>query len=96
MEPNPTSGRKDIDILQKLILVAKWHTVFGIGINLMKIKSLLVIAAIAISMLSVAGQAQAEDNKFKAGAKKVGNAIMWAPRKIGHGISAGWKKMTGK
>jgi hypothetical protein len=72
------------------------HTVFGRGINLMKIKSLLVIAAIAISTLSIAGQAQAEDGKFKAGAKKVGNAIMWAPRKIGHGMKAGWHKMTGK
>jgi len=61
----------------------------------MKLKSLLVIAAIAISTLAC-GQVQAEDGKFKTGCKKVGNAIMWAPRKIGNGMKAGWHKMTGK
>jgi hypothetical protein len=62
----------------------------------MKIKSLLVVAAITVSTLAIGSQAQAEDGKIKTGCKKVGNAIMWAPRKIGHGISAGWHKMTGK
>ena len=61
----------------------------------MKLKALLVVASIAVSVLALGNQAQAEDGKMKAGAKKVGNAIMWAPRKIGHGMS-GWKKMTGK
>jgi len=59
-------------------------------------KSLLVLAAIAFATVSLGTPAQAEDNKFKSGCKKVGNAIMWAPRKIGHGLNAGWKKMTGK
>jgi len=62
----------------------------------MKLKALLVIAAIAMTTLATGSQAQAEDGKIKTGMKKVGNAIMWAPRKIGHGISAGWHKVTGK
>jgi hypothetical protein len=62
----------------------------------MKLKALLVVASIAVAVVALGNQAQAEDGKMKTGAKKVGNAIMWAPRKIGHGMSAGWKKMTGK
>jgi hypothetical protein len=58
--------------------------------------------AVALSVLSVivlsasTGSAVAADNKVKAGAKKVGVAIVWPFKKIGEGMKAVGKKVTGK
>jgi len=72
----------------------------------MKSKTAILVAsfiALSTTVASINAASAADDNKFKAGAKSVGNGIMWAPKKIGHGIAAGFramgngmKKMVGK
>ncbi len=57
--------------------------------------AILVACCVALSATIASSNAAnaADDNKLMAGAKKVGNGIMWAPKKIGHGIGAGFKAM---
>lgn len=70
----------------------------------MKKSLLLVLLAsttLASSMpaFSQAAQPAASDNKIKAAGKKIGNGIMWGPKKIGEGLKkmgSGAKKMVGK
>ncbi len=72
----------------------------------MKSKTAILVAccvALSATIASSNAASAADDNKFKAGAQKVGNGIMWAPKKIGHGLAAGFramgngmKKMVGK
>lgn len=58
----------------------------------MKSKLAISLALIASIALSATSPAMA-DNKVVDGAKAVGRGIMWAPKKIGHGIAAGCKAM---
>jgi hypothetical protein len=60
-------------------------------------KSLLLLVVAAATLVSSApsfaqAQAPSSGNKMKDAAGKVGNAIMWGPRKIG----AGFKKVFHK
>lgn len=57
--------------------------------------ALAVLSVIVLSASSGAA-ANAADNKVVAGAKKVGLAIVWPFKKIGEGMKAVGKKVTGK
>jgi hypothetical protein len=67
-------------------------------------KSLLLVLLASTTLASsipAFSQAQpaASDNKIKAAGKKIGNGIMWGPKKIGAGLKkmgGGAKKMVGK
>lgn len=50
-----------------------------------RVLSVLLVAGI---FFACANSASAEDNKVKAGAKKVGNAIVWPFKKMGQGMKA--------
>ncbi|HEY9677888.1 MAG TPA: hypothetical protein V6C76_07750 [Drouetiella sp.] len=69
-------------------------------------KSLLLVLLASTTLASSmpafsqgAAQPAASDNKFKTAGKKIGNGIMWGPKKVGAGLKkmgAGAKKMVGK
>ncbi|HEY9790995.1 MAG TPA: hypothetical protein V6D22_11385 [Candidatus Obscuribacterales bacterium] len=64
-------------------------------------KKSLAIALVSAFVLSATAGAMAanssnSDNKVVAGAKKVGNAIVWPFKKVGEGTKNAWKKVTGK
>ena len=66
---------------------------------LILLASTLVSGSLPAFSQSTAKPAAASDNKFKSGAKKVGNGIMWGPRKVGAGLKKmgeGTKKMFHK
>ena len=50
-----------------------------------RVLSVLLVAGI---FFACANSASAEDNKVKAGAKKVGSAIVWPFKKMGQGMKA--------
>lgn len=56
-------------------------------------KSKLAITVIAASIFCLSASPALADNKVVDGAKAVGRGIMWAPKKICHGIGAGCKAM---
>ena len=45
---------------------------------------------------AMAANSSSSDNKVVAGAKKVGSAIVWPFKKMGEGMKAVGKKITGK
>ncbi|MBP7862524.1 MAG: hypothetical protein KIT34_09600 [Cyanobacteria bacterium TGS_CYA1] len=51
-----------------------------------RVLSVLLVAGLV--SFACANSASAEDNKVKAGAKKVGNAIVWPFKKMGQGMKA--------
>jgi hypothetical protein len=55
---------------------------------------LCVIAIIAAN--GMGSPAWADDNKIVTGMKKVGSAIVWPFKKVGQGLKAVGKKLTGK
>jgi hypothetical protein len=60
-------------------------------------KKSVALAVLSVIVLSAStGAANAADNKVVAGAKKVGVAIVWPFKKIGEGMKAVGKKVTGK
>jgi hypothetical protein len=59
-------------------------------------KSLALTLLSVLAITASAGAAQAADNKLKDGAKKVGSAIVWPFKKMGEGIKAVGKKISGK
>lgn len=66
-------------------------------------KKTLLLAIASLVALSCTNSAIAADNKATAGAKKVGQAVMWGPKKVWQGlgwtgkkVSNGFKKVTGK
>ncbi len=56
--------------------------------------ALMLLSVLAISAST--GAAMADDNKVVAGAKKIGSAIVWPFKKLGQGLKAAGKKVTGK
>lgn len=58
------------------------------------------LALALIVVAATAGAASADGGKIvdgaKSGAKKVGHAIAWPFKKIGHGMKAVGKKVSGK
>lgn len=56
----------------------------------------LALAAVVVMSAASTSAAVAADNKVVAGAKKVGVAIVWPFKKIGEGMKAVGKKVTGK
>ena len=59
-----------------------------------KFLRLSVILLIALNSMGTA--ALADDNKVVAGAKKVGSAVVWPFKRIGQGLKALGKKITGQ
>ncbi len=59
-------------------------------------KSVALTLLSTIVLASSTGSAVAADNKVVAGAKKVGTAIVWPFKKVGEGMKAVGKKVTGK
>lgn len=60
-------------------------------------KKSIALAAMAVIVFSASvGAANAADNKVVAGAKKIGVAIVWPFKKVGEGMKAVGKKVTGK
>jgi hypothetical protein len=67
-------------------------------------KSITLLVASAITLLAVSPAfsqaAKSSDNKVVKGAKAVGRGVMWAPKKIGHGLKEAGSKtkktFTGK
>ena len=59
----------------------------------------LAIALLSVSLLSLGTgcmAANSSDNKVVTGAKKMGQAIVWPFKKVGQGMKAVGKKVTGK
>ena len=77
-------------------MMAKWPSALTPG-ETKKMKSKTVTLVATLSLIAVVASSNAafaaDDNKLVTGAKAVGNGIMWAPRKIGHGLAAGFKAM---
>ncbi len=65
------------------------------GERVMK-KYLPVAVVLGIALTNVGSDASAEDGKVVAGAKKVGNAVTWPFKKVGQGLKAVGKKISGK
>lgn len=60
-------------------------------------KKSVALSVLAVLLMSASvGVANAADNKVVAGAKKVGVAIVWPFKKVGEGMKAVGKKITGK
>ena len=57
--------------------------------------SLVTLASLTPSFAANTA-ASSSDNKLVSGAKAVGRGIMWGPKKIGSGLKAVGKKITGK
>lgn len=76
-------------------MMAKWPSALSPGEIKMRSKTITLVAAMSLVAVIASSNAAfaADDNKLVSGAKAVGNGIMWAPRKIGHGLAAGFKAM---
>ena len=60
-------------------------------------KSVALLSLLSVLAISASnGSAMAADNKVVAGAKKVGSAIAWPFKKVGAGLKAVGKKISGK
>ncbi len=59
-------------------------------------KSVALTLLSTIVIAASTGAAVAADNKVKAGAKKVATAVVWPFKKVGEGMKAVGKKVTGK
>lgn len=59
-------------------------------------KSLALTLLSVLAISASTGTAMADDNKVVAGAKKVGSAIVWPFKKLGQGLKAVGKKVSGK
>lgn len=59
-------------------------------------KTFLLIAASMVALSFGSPSYAADDNKIVAAGKKMGQVVMWGPKKVWEGLTWMGKKVTGK